>query len=240
MKNKKEFELCADTLHACIAAAEGGADRIELCAALGEGGVTPSLGFLQEVLQAVTIPVHVLIRPRAGDFIYSDAEFRMMCIDIRTAIERGATGIVVGTLTPELHVDRQHMAALIRCAEGKPVTFHRAFDQIQKLDEALEILIDLGCHRVLTSGGKPDVMQGATALRQLAEQAHGRIRVAAGGGITLENAARFTAIRELDLHASLRRKIELVNASDPLWQTAASVDVQDVRAIRRIVHALAR
>jgi copper homeostasis protein len=233
----RELEICVETLQACEAAAEGGADRIELCAALSEGGVTPGAGFIREALSSVALPIHVLVRPRSGDFFYSEAEFRMICTDIETALAGGAAGIVVGMLTADRHVDRVRMLELMRLANGESVTFHRAFDQTKDLPASLDVLIDLGCSRILTSGGKPTVTEGRASLARLTEQAAGRIRIAAGGGVTLENASTFTAIPGLDLHASLRPKAAPV-VGDVLWQPpTGNISVDAVRTLSSIVHA---
>jgi copper homeostasis protein len=231
------LEICVETLQACQAAAEGGADRIELCAALSEGGVTPSRGFLQEALAAVPIPIHVLIRPRSGDFLYSPAEFRMLCADVDDALASGAAGVVLGVLTPDHAIDQPRTAELIRRSEGRSVTFHRAFDRVTDQSESLRILIDLGCNRILTSGGKPTVTEGRESLAMLTEQAAGRIRIAAGGGVTLENARGLTEIAGLDLHASLRPKAAAF-AGDVLWQASAgNISVDAVRTLSGIAHA---
>ncbi len=233
----REFELCAETLQACAAASEGGADRIELCAALGEGGVTPSRGLLREALAAVRVPVHVLVRPRAGGFVYSAAEFRVMCQDVQDAVATGAAGVVVGVVTKDRTIHRDRMEELMQLATGRAVTFHRAFDQLHDLRSSLETLIDLGCARVLTSGGLPTVSEGFDSLTQLAQQAAGRIRVAAGGGVTLENAARLVAVPGLDLHASLRSKAAQSSVGDPLWQEhAREVSIDVIRGMRVSVH----
>lgn len=233
---QREFELCGETLQACEAAQAGGANRIELCAALSEGGVTPSLGFLREALASVTLPVHVLLRPRSGNFIYSDAEFRMLLVDLEDVLAVGAAGVVVGLLTAEGGVDAARCAVLRRAAPGRSVTFHRAFDMLPDQSSALQTLIDLGYDRVLTSGGKAHVEEGRAALEALAQQAGERIRVAAGGGITVQNASLFAAIPGLDLHASLRRKAT-GTAGDPLWNDPASgISVDDVRLVSTIVH----
>ncbi|SEB48463.1 copper homeostasis protein CutC [Terriglobus roseus] len=233
----RELEICVETLQACEAAEAGGADRIELCAALSEGGVTPGPGFLREALASVDLPIHVLIRPRSGDFHYSEAEFRMICTDIETAMTAGAAGIVVGMLTADRQVDRVRMLEVMRLAKRRSVTFHRAFDQSNDLPVSLDVLIDLGCSRILTSGGRPTVTEGRESLARLAQQAAGRLRVAAGGGVTLENASSLTAIPGLDLHASLRPKSAPV-VGDVLWQPATgNISVDAVRTLSSIVHA---
>ena len=234
---RREFELCAETLQACEAAAAGGADRIELCAALGEGGVTPSRGLIRAVVAAIALPVHVLVRPRAGGFVYSDAEFAVMCADVEDALSLGAAGVVVGMLTASLAVDVARTREVVRLAHGEPVTFHRAFDMTADLGESLRLLMDAGVARVLTSGGEPNVDAGFASLERLAVFADGRVRIAAGGGVTLQNAARLAAVPGLDLHASLRPKVAAADG-DPLWREGIEPEVSTdvVRAMAAIVH----
>lgn len=234
---QRELEVCAETLQACEAANAGGADRIELCAALSEGGVTAGVGFLREAIAASTIPVHALVRPRSGGFVYSATEFRMACADAEMALSLGAAGIVVGMLTADGDVDVSQTAELIRIANGRPVTFHRAFDLARDLYESLRMVIDLGCSRVLTSGGQPTVMEGLEMLIELTEIAAGRIRIAAGGGVSLQNALLLAQVPGLDLHGSLRRKAKVEAVQDVLWQQMdARVHVEDVLAMAAIVH----
>ena len=222
------------------AASAGGADRIELCAALSEGGVTASLSFLREAVLTSLIPVHALIRPRGGGFVYSDAEFRIVCADLVDALSAGAAGIVVGVLTPDRRVDRERARELMRLADGKPVTFHRAFDRTADLLQSLAVLLDLGYDRILTSGGEPTVSEGYDTLLRLTLAAAGRIRIAAGGGVTLANATQFVRMNGLDLHASLRPKTHLSPSGDPLWSEEtenANISVEAVRALSNIVHS---
>lgn len=235
---QRELEVCAETLPAVEAANAGGADRIELCAALGEGGVTAGVGFLREAIALSKIPVHALVRPRSGGFVYSAVEFRMVCADAEAALSLGAAGIVVGSLTADGSVDVVQTAELIRIADGKPVTFHRAFDLTRDLHEALRVVMDLGCSRVLTSGGQPMVMDGLAMLRELTHMAAGNIRIAAGGGVNLQNAALLAQVPGLDLHGSFRRKPKTEAVRDVLWQQAAPwVEAEDVRAVAALLHA---
>lgn len=234
---QRELEICAETLQACEAANAGGADRIELCAALSEGGVTAGVGFLREAITASRIPVHALVRPRSGNFVYSAAEFRMACADAEMALSLGAAGIVVGTLTPDGNVDAARTADLIRIADGRSVTFHRAFDLARDLHESLRVVIDLGCSRVLTSGGQPTVMEGLEMLIELTQIADDRIRIAAGGGVSLQNAALLAQVPGLDLHGSFRRKPKAEDVRDVLWQQGqAWVEADDVRAVADLIH----
>jgi len=238
---RPELEICAETLQACIAAHEGGADRIELCSALSEGGLTPSHGLIQTVVAKSRLPVHVLLRPRGGNFIYADAEFAIIQADLLHALEVGATGVVVGILTPKGTLDKDRMQTLIQLATGRPVTFHRAFDRTQNLSAALEDAITVGCTRILTSGGKPTAPEGAGQLARLIAQAAGRIRIAAGGGVTPATAPALRTIARLDLHASLRGPLSSMmdRSKDPLWQQQGTQEISssDVKALADILRA---
>lgn len=231
-----ELEICAETPQACAAAAEGGAHRIEICTALDQGGLTPSHALIQAALySAGGLPVHVLLRPRGGDFVYSDAEFRIVCGDLEHALALGASGFVFGALTPEGTVDVPRLQDVLRLAGPKQVTFHRAFDQTQNLFEALTIVIDSGFGRVLTSGGRPTVREGMQTIAALANQAAGRLRIAAGGGLTTDVATCLRRLANVDLHASLRKKASAQGAqTDPLWDTRGTdwnISAADVRAL---------
>ena len=223
------FELCAETLSACLAARDGGADRIELCSALDLDGLTPSHGLIREAVRLSTLPVHVLLRPRAGGFVYTQEEFAILRDDLRHALSLGVAGFALGVLHPDGTVDIDRTQELVALAAGREITFHRAFDRTPSLAEALEDVICAGCHRVLTSGGAPDIVSGTPMLRQLVEQARGRIAVAAGGGLRLENAAAVvTGSRVPHVHGSLRLPSSPVH---PLDMAPASVRTEDVRAI---------
>jgi copper homeostasis protein len=234
---RREFELCAETLQACEAAEQGGADRIELCAALSEGGVSPSRGFVKAALARVKTPIHVLVRPRSGGFIFTKEEFLAMCDDMEDALALGVSGFVVGLLTAEGAVDAERVARLIELAAGRSVTFHRAMDRARDLPQSLETVIALGCSRVLTSGGEPTVTEGRASLERLCAQSAGRIRIAAGGGVTLANAASLLEIPGLDLHGSLRSGAVAFHG-DALWApSSGSVHPEDVRRMTTMVHA---
>ena len=237
MAKPHELEICAETLQACHAAEEGGANRMELCSALGQGGVTPSRGLIRAAIGGCRLPVHVLLRPRTGNFLYSAEEFAVLCDDLRDALEMGAAGVVVGVLTARHEVDRERTATLVRLAGGAPVTFHRALDRTRDLLAALDAAIELGCSRVLTSGGQPTAVEGAGMLREMVERAQGQICIAAGGGVSAKSAPLLRAIPGLDFHASLRQPAESSSAAvDPLWiddSSGSAVSVKDVRGLRR-------
>lgn len=199
------FELCAESIDACLAAAPGGADRIELCSALSEGGLTPSHGLIREAVRRSSLPVHVLLRPRGGNFVYTEAEFAVMRDDLQHLRKLGAAGVVLGILTQENTVDLARTRELVALAGPLDLTFHRAFDGTARLDLALEDVIATGCRRILTSGGEPDVATGAASLRQLVQQAGDRIDIAVGGGLRLENAAAVACITgATHFHGSVR------------------------------------
>ena len=182
------IELAVESLASARAAATGGADRIELCAELAVGGLTPSDELTRRVLDDVDIPVFAMVRPRAGDFTYSSAEIAGMCATIEHLRGLGVHGIVTGVLTDALTVDMAATTALMAAAAGLPVTFHRAFDRVSDQAAALEQLVDLGVTRVLTSGGAPTALEGSGQLRKLVALAAGRIAILAGGGIREANA----------------------------------------------------
>ncbi len=234
---QRELEVCAETLPACEAANAGGADRIELCAALSEGGVTAGVGFLREAIALSKIPVHALVRPRSGGFVYSAVEFRMVCADAEMALSLGAAGIVVGLLRPDREIDVAQTNQLMRIADGRSVTFHRAFDLTRDLRESLRVVMDLGCSRVLTSGGQPTVMEGLEMLLELTQMAASNIRIAAGGGVSLQNAALLAQVPGLDLHGSFRRKPKAEDVRDVLWQKNDPwVEAEDVRVVASLLH----
>ncbi|MFB4315034.1 copper homeostasis protein CutC [Actinomadura sp. 21ATH] len=188
------YEICIDSVAGAIAAERAGAHRVELCAALFDGGLTPSLGTVRAALAAVSsIRVHVIIRPRGGDFIFDEHEIAAMEHDTALAREAGAHGVVIGALTPDGEIDRPVTERLIAAAGGLPVTFHRAFDMAADPYAALETLIELGVDRVLTSGQDVSVLEGAPLIAELVRRAGDRIVVMPGGGITARNAARVVA-----------------------------------------------
>lgn len=198
------YEVCTDSVDGALAAGRAGAHRVELCAALFEGGLTPTVGMVETTLAAVTgIGVHVIIRPRGGDFVYGSYELAAMERDLRAVRAAGVDGVVIGALTSTGDVDRPVVERLIRAADGLPVTFHRAFDMARDPHATLETLIDLGVHRVLTSGQEASALEGAPLIAKLVTQAGPRIAVMAGGGVTERTAARVIAATGVrDLHFS--------------------------------------
>lgn len=188
------FEICIDSADAAAAAEQGGADRVELCSALFDGGLTPSIGTIETAVGSVSrIRVHVIVRPRGGDFIYSPREVETMVRDVRAAVAAGAHGIVIGALTPDGDIDVETTRRLIEAAGDASITFHRAFDMVRDPHAALEQLVELGVDRVLTSGQESSVLEGAPLIAELVKRAGDRIVVMAGGGINERNIARILA-----------------------------------------------
>ncbi|KAL3972082.1 interferon, gamma-inducible protein 30 [Sarotherodon galilaeus] len=184
------MEVCVDSVESAVNAERGGAGRLELCSSLLEGGLTPSLGLLHVVKQYVKIPIYVMIRPRGGDFLYSDLEVEVMRKDIELMKSQGADGLVLGALTEDGRVDAELCMELLAAARPLPVTFHRAFDMVHDPAVALEALISLGFERVLTSGCDSSALEGLPLIKRLVDQAKGRIIIMPGGGITERNLQR--------------------------------------------------
>lgn len=186
---KYRIENCANCAESARRAALGGAYRVELCAGMPEGGTTPSYGEIRAARALIDIKLNVIIRPRGGDFLYMPLEVKTMLYDIEMARSLGVDGIVVGCLTAEGDVDKATMRQLIEAAGGLPVTFHRAIDMCRDRARALEDIIELGCARVLTSGGAATAMDGADEIARLVAQARGRIIVMPGSGVNPSNVA---------------------------------------------------
>lgn len=237
------FELCAESLQACLAAGKGGADRIELCSALTEDGLTPSHALIEAAVERSGLPVYVLLRPRAGDFFYSNDEFELIREDLLHARALGASGFVVGVLHRDGAIDIERTRELVELAAPLEVTFHRAFDLTPSLDNALEAAIAAGCRRILTSGGQRDVVAGSASLKELVEHAAGRIIIAAGGGLRIENAAEVARDSGVaDFHGSLRRRSANPLVANPnaalrsAFERVSHVDPEDIRAVLRELH----
>lgn len=202
---KRRLEICCADADSVIAANEGGADRIELCSALSEGGVTPSAGLIAFATTHSSIPVNVLIRPRSGDFVYSDQEIELMINDIETAGRLGAAGVVIGALLPSGGIDIRNCKKMIDAAKenGLSVTFHRAFDLCRNPLESLTQIIELGCDRLLTSGQSPTAIDGIRLLSQLIETASDKIIIMPGAGISPKNAGSIlSSTGASEIHAS--------------------------------------
>ncbi|XP_066549436.1 copper homeostasis protein cutC homolog [Amia ocellicauda] len=237
------MEVCVDSVESAINAERGGAGRIELCSGLLEGGITPSIGLLQVVKQYVQIPVFVMIRPRAGDFLYSDHEVEVMKTDIHLSKSHGADGLVLGTLTEDGRVDTELCMELLAACRPLPVTFHRAFDMVHDPMVALETLISLGFERVLTSGCDVSALEGLPLIKRLVEQAKGRITVMPGGGISERNLQRilegsgaqeFHCSARSSRDSAMKFRNSCVSMGAALSTPEYSVKVADVTKVRTL------
>ena len=208
MRSGRSVEICVDSVSSAIAAEQGGAARVELCSGLVEGGLTPSAGLIETTRAAVSLGVHVMIRPRGGDFCYDESEFEIMRRDTAVAKQLGANGVVFGILELNGGIDVGRTRQLVELARPLEVTFHRAFDMTADLNRALEDICAAGVDRVLTSGAEQTAWEGRSVIAKLVIQAQGRIVIAAGSGIKPENARALveqTGVR--DIHAGLRSSI---------------------------------
>lgn len=244
MSRRITIEACVSDVESAIAAEVGGADRIELCDNLAVGGTTPSAGMIAEVCRCLSIPVCVLIRPRAGDFVYSRRELAVMRHDIEAAKALGAAGVVLGALTATSTIDRDLMAALIEAARPLGVTFHRAFDQTPEPREAVDALIALGVERVLTSGRRTSALEGASIIAGLVKHAQDRICIMAGGRVSVDNleaVVRQTSASEIHIGSALYRTMatppdsSVGDALDASWNR---IDAQRVAAIVSLTETL--
>ncbi|MCE1255661.1 MAG: copper homeostasis protein CutC [Anaerolineae bacterium] len=203
------FEICTDSVEGVIAAGNGGAQRVELCDNLVEGGTTPSYGMIRTACQVARVQVNVIIRPRGGDFCYSDYEFEVMRQDILNCKALGVNGVVFGILKPDGKIDLERTQALVNLARPMSVTFHRAFDLCIDPVTALEDLIKSGVDRLLTSGQQADVLQGAACIKTLVQQAGERFVIMAGGGVnaeTLPEIVSITGVKEVHFAARIEKQ----------------------------------
>lgn len=196
-----KLEIVVDDVEGLDLAARARVDHIELCSALGLGALTPSLGLMRRAADC-GVPVAAMIRPRAGDFLYSADEISVMLDEIAAARQAGLWGVAIGVTLPDGRLDRETLARMIDAAEGMEVTIHRAFDVTPDAEEALEICIALGVQRVMAAGHAPSAAEGAGNLRALVQTANGRVQIMAGGGVSADNAAALIATGVDELHAS--------------------------------------
>lgn len=239
-----QLEICANSVSSAIAAQAGGADRIEFCQNLEAGGTTPSHGQIETLKQQVRIPAHVLIRPRAGDFLYNEQEYEEIKSDIRFCRDAGYEGVVIGLLLPDGRIDTERTAELVELAKPMHVTFHRAFDVCAEPFQALEEIIACGCGRLLTSGMQNTAEDGMALLRQLVERANGRIEIMPGSGITAANIrllANETGARAFHTSAKTTEKSKMVYVNDAvqgMGDTTWVTSTQKVREIADSMHSL--
>ena len=239
-------EVCANGVESCLAAQEGGADRVELCAGIPEGGTTPSYGEIKVARRVLTTTrLHVIIRPRGGDFLYSDLEVERMAADIAVCRELGVDGVVFGCLQTDGTIDVEKNRYLMECARGMSVTMHRAFDRAADPEQALEHIIGLGFDRILTSGQQPKAIQGADLLARLNRQAAGRIILMAGSGVTEDNIDELRAKTGLhEFHFSGRESqpsaMQYVNPNLYMGRPGANEAALDYTTARRVQATIAQ
>jgi len=237
------LEICAFNLPAALAAQRAGADRIEFCVGPEEGGVTPSAGLIRGARELLEIPLYVIIRPREGDFLYSDEEFTVMLRDVEQCRGLGCDGVVVGMLLADGRVDRMRCGRLVEAAYPMGVTFHRAFDRSADPFEALETIIGIGCERILTSGQRPVAMEGAQLLRELVRAADERIVIMPGSGVRSGNIAELAAkTGAVEFHTSARVAVPggmvFVNAGMREDSSMVMASEDEVRRIKEIISVL--
>ena len=210
-----QVEICCNSILSARNAKQGGAYRIELCQALGEGGTTPSAAAIEYCVKELNLQTRVLIRPRGGNFVYNDDEMRVILRDVELAHKLGAHAVVIGFLTPDGDIDTNKTRQAVEAAEGMGITFHRAFDECRNPNKALEQIIDCGCHKLLTSGCKPTALEGAAMIKQLVNQSAGRIDIIAASGIVSTNAVEIvnlTCVNEI--HGSFKKTIDGMSVTD--------------------------
>lgn len=234
------IEIATTDYYTTKCAIQGGADRIELCAALSEGGTTPSYGTVKQCRQSFDVPLFPIIRPRSGDFLYSESEFEIMKSDIRFCREAGCDGIVTGILKRDGRMDMERLARLIELAYPMEVTIHRAFDRCLDPFEALEQIIEAGCQRILTSGQKPVASDGIELIKSLIREADNRIVIMPGSGVRKENINMiFEKTGATEFHSSLRgRRRSKMDFLHPSFETSEesysnpAIDPDEVRALK--------
>lgn len=232
--NREEFkfEICANSVESCLAAQEGGADRVELCAGIPEGGITPSYGEIKLARKLLTkTKLHVIIRPRGGDFLYTPLELERMEEDIRICRELGVDGVVFGCLTEEGEIDRKANRRLVELARPMSITFHRAFDRTADPMKALEDIISLGCNRILTSGQQPKAIDGISLLAQLEKKLKEYplppIQLLAGSGVNEENIRQIfdaTGIHEYHFSARVNVVSKMKHYNHEVYMGAKGAD----------------
>lgn len=232
-------EICANSVQSAINAEKGGADRIELCQNLNEGGTTPSYAAIKYCAEKLSLKTMVLIRPRPGDFCYNDTEYEAIKEDVLICRELGVHGVVVGFLDKNLDIDTKRTAEIVKLARPMEVTFHRAFDRCRDWRTALEQIIECGCDRILTSGQRKTAPEGADTLREIQKQANGRIKILAGSGVNSQNVAdliRTTGVSEV--HSSCKHTVE--NPQKTNIEESSKYNETDLEEVQRLVLATKR
>lgn len=228
-------EICANSFDSALAAQKGGADRIELCTDLSVGGLTPSYDLIEKVLNELQIPVHVLIRPRSGDFVYSEAELDKMRKDIQFCKFMGCSGVVSGVLTYESKINTENTALLIAASGDLEFTFHRAFDVCKDPLHAVKMLMDLGVDRLLSSGQAHKAIDGINMLKEIKALSEEKIQIMPGSGITSENVLAFKNAGFEMVHLSAIKKIENISNTDLFnAKVEGSSDLNEIIKVKNI------
>ena len=230
-----KLEICANSYQSAINAQKASADRVELCSELSIGGITPSYGFLKEISKEISIPVHVLIRPRSGDFCYSNDEFEIMKSNIKLCKELGFNGIVSGVLNADNSIDIQRTKELITLSKPLSFTFHRAFDCVSNPEKNLEILIDLGVHRLLTSGLQIKAENGIELLKKLLKIAQNKLIILPGSGINSKNALLFKEAGFQEIHTSASKIIHTENSTFFGKNVQTISDISKIKEILKVI-----
>jgi copper homeostasis protein len=243
---KTLIETAAFTVTSAIKAAQGGADRIELCSGYAEGGLSPSTGAILVAMEKLNIPVNIMIRPRVGDFVYNGEELLVMEKEIRFCRNQGVNGVVLGILTREGEIDKENVQKFVDIARPMAVTFHRAFDLCPNPFQALKDLISCGVHRVLTSGSRATAPEGIETIAELVKQAGDRIIILPGGGITAKNVMEIvvrTGVKEVHLSGKALVESPMINRMgrislsapgevwDNLWFECEPQKIRDVKSL---------
>ncbi|WP_341489115.1 copper homeostasis protein CutC [Photobacterium damselae subsp. damselae] len=222
-----QLEVCIDNIESLHLAQQGGATRIELCSSLALGGLTPNFGFMQAAAKYAQVPVYAMIRPRQGDFLFTDQDMEIMLADVHAAKQASLSGVVLGVLTDQGQVDKDQLKALIHQAQGMGVTFHRAIDQCIDPMATLDILMSLGCERVLTSGLKANAYDGREMLKEMVTYCSERLSIMAGAGVTADNVGQIisdTGVREIHLSGKTTRPSLMKNYSNQAYMGNADID----------------
>ncbi|MDE1192107.1 MAG: copper homeostasis protein CutC [Arachidicoccus sp.] len=235
------LEIAVFNIQSALLAAHAGADRLELCENPYDGGTTPSYGFLKTVKEKISIPVFPIIRPRGGDFIYSDEEFEVMKEDLLLCKEMGFQGAVLGLLQKDGSIDAERTKRLVDAAYPLEITFHRAFDRAKNPLESLEKIVDCGCSRILTSGQKPNVGDALDLIKKLIEQAGERIIILPGSGVRSSNLEKIKEAGATEFHSSARKEIPssaafIVDSMEEIL-TNTIVDVDEIKKMKTILQS---
>lgn len=222
---RTRLEIACFTLESALTAVRAGSDRIEFTENYALGGVTPKLEDFVALRKTTELPIYVLVRPRGGDFCHSEVELTQMEKDIQLFHAHGADGFVIGCLTPDHHIDIPANKRLLRAAQGKPVTFHRAFDEVEDYAIALEQVVELGCSAILTSGAKKTALEGTERLKSLQEKAGNRLAIIVGGGVRSENIAKLNSALSANFYHSAC-----------ITQVGGEADEQEIKRILQLLN----